>query len=247
MLALLDGDLATYRLGFGGQDKLEDGTLQPIPDQLMKHRVNEWVSDIVMSPMVACDEYKGYLTLDSESNFRNQIAVTVPYKGNRKAAKPLHYDLIREHLLSHWGFVGVTGQEADDSLAQKQTEMGLNSIIVSIDKDMLQVPGWHYNFVKKEKRLIDESEGFYNFCIQMLTGDRIDNIVGIRGIGPVKAARCLAKANNDKLRLEAVCRVYRQDGDDLLRRFTENAGLLWLRRRTDGAPELIDEMIKELV
>lgn len=245
MRALIDGDLICYRLGFICQSKPGFEPAYVAPEGIVKHRVDEFISDILMFDL-EIEQYDGYLSLDSTSNFRNAVAVTAPYKGNRKAAKPVHHEFIRQYLLSEWQFKGVTGQEADDSLAQEQTEAGDSSIIVSIDKDMLQVPGFHYDFVKRKKTYVTPDTGFYNFCIQMLTGDRTDNIIGIRGYGPVKAMRCLAEADNSELRLRAVAEVYRGSGDENLQHFRENAKLLWLRRRKDGGPELIDEMIGEM-
>ena len=245
-IALIDGDILTYRLGFGGQKKLPDGTVQSIPEKVMKSRVDEFLTDMLMFHLPEVETYEGYLSLNSDDNYRHAIAVTAPYKGNRtEMAKPVHYEFIREYLLTSWEFHGIIGQEADDSLAQEQTRLGNSSVICSIDKDMLQVPGWHWNFVKRELRYVNESEGFYSFCIQLLTGDRTDNIIGIRGIGPAKAAKCLSQASTNLDQLRTVSEVYRQSGDSLLRHFRENCGLLWLRRRTDGAPELIDELLKE--
>lgn len=241
--ALIDGDILCYRLGFATQSS--DGT-DVLSEPLVRYRVDEFLSDLLVFDLPDCADYEGYLSTDSSSNFRVPLAVTVPYKGQRIAEKPKNHGVIQKYLLTEWGFHDILGQEADDSLAQEQTKLGDNSIIVSIDKDMLQVPGWHYNFVRRERIYVTPDTGFYNFCIQMLTGDRADNIVGIRGIGPVKAARCLAEADNDYLRLKAVSDVYRQNGDDLLRHFRENASLLWLRRQTDGSPELIDTMIERL-
>lgn len=248
-IALLDGDLIVYRCGFGGQKKLPDGTIEPIPDAMMKARVDAWIVDLLMFDLPDCTDYEGYLSLDSESNFRNAIAVTAPYKGNRTAAKPHHYDLIRDRLLTYWEFHGIIGQEADDSLAQEQTEKGRKTIIVSIDKDMLQVPGWHYNFVKREKQCVSFKQGFKSFCSQILTGDRVDNIIGLRGVGNKTADKLLNipwHPEETKMLLAEVATQYKKHGDTELKHFKENAKLLWLRRRKDYGEEYIDYLIKEL-
>ena len=247
-IALLDGDLAAYRLAFGGQKKLPDGTIEPIPDAVMKARVDSFIVDLLMFDLPSCTDYEGYLSLDSESNFRNAIAVTAPYKGNRKAAKPHHYDLIRDRLLTYWEFHGIIGQEADDSLAQEQTEQGDKTVIVSIDKDMLQVPGWHYNFVNRTMRHVCYGVGFKSFCLQMLTGDRVDNIVGLKGVGPKTANKILEEIHHTELNvlLYEVAAQYKKHGDTELKHFKENAKLLWLRRRKDYGEEYIDYLIKEL-
>jgi len=196
-----------------------------------------------------CTDYEGYLSLDSESNFRNAIAVTAPYKGNRTAAKPHHYDLIRDRLLTYWEFHGIIGQEADDSLAQEQTEQGDKTVIVSIDKDMLQVPGWHYNFVNRTMQYKNHTEGFHSFCVQMLMGDKVDNIIGLKQVGIKRATEALDKADmlwNPVNLIKAVAMKYKEHGDTELKHFKENAKLLWLRRRKDYGEEYIDYLIKEL-
>ena len=248
-IALLDGDLIVYRCGFGGQKKLSDGTIEPIPDVMMKARVDSFIVDLLMFDLPSCTDYEGYLSLDSESNFRNAVAVTAPYKGNRTAAKPVHYDLIRERLLTYWEFHGIIGQEADDSLAQEQTEKGDKTVIVSIDKDMLQVPGWHYNFVNRTMQYKNHTEGFHSFCVQMLMGDKVDNIIGLNRVGIKTALKILNEADplwHHKDLLETVALKYKEHGDTELKHFKENAKLLWLRRRKDYGEEYIDYLIKEL-
>jgi len=64
------------------------------------------------------------------------------------------------------------------------------------------------------------------FYTQLLTGDRVDNIIGLKGIGPVKAAKALADLTTDIEMYNKVVEMY--DGDKV--RVLENARLLWLRR-----------------
>jgi 5'-3' exonuclease len=98
--------------------------------------------------------------------------------------------------------------EADDYLGINQNE---SSIICSIDKDLLQVPGKHYNFVKKEFYEVDEETGFRNFYTQLLTGDTSDNIKGIAGIGPVKAKKALADSFTEQEMFSVVRDMYKND------------------------------------
>jgi 5'-3' exonuclease len=93
-------------------------------------------------------------------------------------------------LLTRWGARISYGQEADDSLGIAQSWM-TDTIICSIDKDLLQIPGKHYNFVKKEFLDVSRIEGLQHFFKQILIGDTADNIGGCKGIGPVKAERLL--------------------------------------------------------
>jgi hypothetical protein len=147
-----------------------------------------FMEDLVMFQLNV-SEWITFLT--GKTNFRNDIAVTEPYKGNRKGEKPKHHTLLREYLEYSWNGQVSENCEADDEIAIAATTHGDNSIIVSLDKDFDQVQGWHYNFVKRDKYYVTHDEGLLNFYCQFLTGDRIDNIVGVKGIGPKKAYKLL--------------------------------------------------------
>jgi hypothetical protein len=172
-----------------------------------------------------CEDYKGFLT--GKGNFRDSIAVTVPYKGQRVSEKPVHLQALRCHLVTSWGFTVVQGIEADDAVGIAAYAVPEDeTIMVHIDKDLNQFRGWHYNYKKKEKYHVTEFEGLHSFYTQILTGDRIDNIVGLKGIGPVKAKKVLEKCTNESELYQAVLKAY--EGDQ--QRVLENAQLLWLQR-----------------
>ncbi|MCM5691598.1 hypothetical protein GOA89_00395 [Sinorhizobium meliloti] len=66
----------------------------------------------------------------------------------------------------------------------------------SQDKDMLTSPGKLY----RGGEVIDVSPGEarYNWVMQTLTGDVTDGYPGLKGMGPVKAAKVLDKAGPDE-------------------------------------------------
>ena len=97
--------------------------------------------------------------------------------------------------------------------------------MVSLDKDFNQIPGWHYNFVKKTHYYVDKAEGDRFFYTQILTGDSADNIIGLHMVGPVKAAKILKDKTTEKEMYDACVEAY-GNADRVL----ENARLLWLRR-----------------
>lgn len=145
----------------------------------------------VKSVMSRINEQGGKVTtyLSQGRCFRNDIATLKEYKGNRKdARKPVYYDQVREYLIKYHDAIVLENVEADDMLAIEQSD---NTVIASIDKDLLQVPGKHYNWVKEEKVLIEPAIGLKKLYIQVLTGDSTDNIPGIPGVGPVKARKIL--------------------------------------------------------
>lgn len=212
--ALIDADSLIYAVGFSAND---------VEAPYAISRLEATMIELCMD--IECDDYKGFLT--GKGNYRNDIAVTAPYKGQRVADKPTHFTALREHLINSWGFVVTEGIEADDAVAiAAYAEPEDDTIMVHIDKDLNQLRGWHYNYRKKEKYYVPEFAGLVSFYTQMLTGDRIDNIKGIKGIGPVKAAKLLKDCTNEEELYEAVLKAY--DGDTA--RVLENGQLLWLQR-----------------
>lgn len=222
MFAVLDSDLIAYRISFACKDESETHA---------KYSLNNYVSDILVRGVdkvydgCFVDDWKLYLT--GGSNYRFNIATTAVYKGNRVAPKPQHLPALRKHLVDEWGAIIVEGIEADDAVATHATDLGYNnSVIVSVDKDLDQVPGWHYNFVKDIAYHITPEEGMYRFYKQILTGDSADNIIGLKGIGPVKADKILDECDTEVKLYNACVQAY--DGNE--ERVLENARLLWLRR-----------------
>lgn len=212
--ALIDADSLCYAVGFSSND-----TEEPIAIA----RLEDTMTELCME--LDCEDYKGFLT--GKGNFRDSIAVTVPYKGQRVTEKPVHLQALRCHLVTSWGFTVVQGIEADDAVGIAAYAVPEDeTIMVHIDKDLNQFRGWHYNYRKKEKYHVTEFEGLHSFYTQILTGDRIDNIIGLKGIGPVKAKRILAECTNESELYQAVLKAY--EGDQ--QRVLENAQLLWLQR-----------------
>ena len=187
------------------------------------------------------------LYLTGTGNFREKIATIRPYKGNRPPwAKPRLYRELRQYMVDVWGAKVIHDQEADDEVAIQQTHAiaeGKPSVICGIDKDLWQVPGWHYSTNKRGFARISPQLGLRLFFRQVLSGDATDNIGGVYKLGAVKAKRliepgmsladmervCLGayQASLDKYGHEK-CGYARAD-DALL----ENVNLLWLRRRQD--------------
>ena len=214
MKALVDADLLVYRFGFASEGD---------PAEFALARLSEFLDNLYIE--LSVDEVWGYLT--GKGNFRNEIAVTAPYKGTRIAEKPYHFQLLREYMERAWGFEVVDGIEADDALGiESYRNEPDETIIVSIDKDLNMIRGHHYNFVKEEKYYVTEEDAIRNFYLQILTGDKIDNIIGLQGIGPVKSKKLLQDCTSELEMYETVLKAY--NGNEV--RVLENARLLWILR-----------------
>lgn len=194
MKCLIDGDIILYRVGF---------TTQDTDFGIARWRANETISNILS--YTNAKEFEVWLSDDTTNSWRYQIYPE--YKQNRTQEKPKHYEALKEYLVTEWEARIAHNQEADDALGIAQRycidtylmhkddpEFGgspFDTIIASIDKDLLQVPGNHFNFVKNSFCEISPEEGLKNFYTQVLMGDRVDNIKGCPGIGEKKAFQAL--------------------------------------------------------
>lgn len=135
-------------------------------------------------------------------NFRNEIFAE--YKATRPEIPELlkpQFDLIHEAVeVMNIPYVLQEGYEADDLIAtyaKQATEAGMEAVVVSADKDLMQLikDGVQYYDGMKDKFFnpedVKEKFGVYPdkvIDVQALSGDKIDNIPGVAGIGPKTAA-----------------------------------------------------------
>jgi 5'-3' exonuclease len=179
MKALLDGDILLYRVGFTTQDE---------PEAIAIVRMDELVKRILDT--VKATEYVIYLSCGRNDSFRAKL--NPEYKANRKQPKPLHYDLLKTHLINNWNAVVAVEEEADDLIGIEQNTNPNSTIACTIDKDILYgVAGQKYNFVKDTFHYTTQEEATLFFYRQLLMGDKADNILGITGVGEAKAGRLL--------------------------------------------------------
>lgn len=221
MRAIIDGDIVVYRCGFAAQtmnyilghpetdeiysmfgsaaaykEYVAERGLQPDEfwvDTFVKEEPVENALSNVRNVLEAIEDQVGPiegLYLSQGNCFRYDLATMKEYKGHRKdAAKPVHYDAIRQYMVDYHGATVFSSVEADDVLALRQDE---DTVIVSIDKDLLQVPGRHYNWVQKKKLFVTQEVGNKVLMMQNLTGDNTDNIPGIYRVGEVSARALLS-------------------------------------------------------
>lgn len=229
MKALLDGDIICHRVGW---------TTNDLPISIAEYRLDTMIEGILQG--VGATDFQIYLT-DSEGNFRNQISST--YKANRKEEKPKWLEELKEYIIIVWKAKISLGQEADDALGIEQTKMETETVICSIDKDLLQIPGYHYNFVRMEHLYVLPEEGLYNFYKQLIVGDPTDNVNGCPKAGEVKATSNLLPYKNgsdEYCIFKAVQETYRdyykkkgltnEEVDDII---LMNARLLYIRQEEE--------------
>ena len=128
MKALIDGDIVVYRAAASAEED-DQWIAQARADQMMQ--------DILAD--TGSTSYSVYLT--GSGNFRREIAPS--YKANRPDSRPKHWEAVREFLVTQHKAVVCNGFEADDQLGIDQDKTHGATVICSIDKDLLQIPGKH--------------------------------------------------------------------------------------------------------
>lgn len=170
------GDILLYRVGY---------TTQEESPEIACIRMDDLVERILDT--VQATSYEIYLSCGRTESFRAKL--NPEYKANRTQPKPLHYAVLKQHLLEYWNAVQAVEEEADDLIGINLNE---NSIACTIDKDILYgLEGNKYDFVKEKMFYTSQEEALKFFYMQLLMGDKADNVIGIPGIGPKKAERAL--------------------------------------------------------
>ena len=172
----IDGDILVYQSIWGANTTKD-----------IKKKLDQTIAGI----MGDLEGSTGKIAIKGEGNFRKDIYPA--YKGNRKKElteqEKEFFAYAYDYLANGWKAVRADNMEADDLLAMWSTEEP--GIIVSIDKDLLQVPGLHFNTRKKEYTNVTEEDASLLLHTQVLMGDSVDNIPGLKGIGKVKAAKVM--------------------------------------------------------
>ena len=274
---LIDADVLAYQCGFAGQFKDEltgeilmrdfdsveenlDMKIREILEETMSDEppVLYLTGDDKLAKMISRRErLLGNPPVVFDENFRIATGRTAPYKGNRKSAKPLHFNNIRMYMLNHYDCVVSNGVEADDMMATHQTD---DTIICSVDKDLRQVPGKHYTWSVGERPSTDVYQvdklglmmlkgdkvyatGFFQFFYQVLVGDTVDNIKGLDKVGPKKAYKLLEGATSEVELYQRVRQAYlEKHPEDGLEKLREVIDLVWMIREwEDNKPVLYKE------
>ncbi len=219
MQALIDHDLVVFRCAASA----ENDSLN-----IAIHRVEALLDELLTK--TGADSYRAFLS--GKSNFRKTIYPE--YKANRTAPKPIHLEALREYALEKQNAeLAPDTLEADDALGINQTD---DTMIVSLDKDLLMVPGKHFSWEingkgwsKPDKFFTqDVIGGMRLFFEQCLKGDTADNIKGIEKIGNKRAKALLADCVTEQEMFDTVRDAYSNDEE-----FIMNASVLWIMQHEE--------------
>lgn len=219
MIALIDMDLVCYRSSASAENESLSIAISRMKDLFEG-----------IQSKVGSTSYRAFLT--GSNNFRKTINPL--YKANRTAPKPKHLTALQDFAVNKLGAEWAPATlEADDALSIHQDKVGGTTIICSLDKDMLQVPGKHYQWAigtlswSKPDTFIEQTEleGLRLFYEQCIKGDTSDNIKGIKGLGEAKARKLLQGIQTEQDMFDIVYGLYPNKNDFLI-----DSQCLWLLR-----------------
>jgi len=194
---LIDASVYVFRAYYSMPPDLRDADGNPV------HAVYgfaRFVADLIerAKPEYLAVAFDGSLS----TSYRNRIYPA--YKANREPAPPdlvLQFERCRQ-FCHHLGLAWFTSTEfeADDligTLVHRVRDEGLRSTVVTRDKDLAQLVGpgdvyWdyagdnRYHYADIEPRFGVAPERYADYLA--LTGDAVDNIPGVPGVGPKTAA-----------------------------------------------------------
>lgn len=185
--ALLDADIIAFKAACW-HEKQAEGEIDGLAEAVCRgalETAERWLEGSGCQQGICC--------LSSPQNFRR--IVYPRYKAHREGQLvPKFLMEAKEALAAEWDSLTIDYLEADDVMGILATKPDTRYTIVTIDKDLLQVPGHHYNPDKNKHEYVSENTGRTRFYEQWLMGDATDNIPGIRGVGPKKAHKMVREA-----------------------------------------------------
>lgn len=247
----IDGDLLLYSIAFATQKNIYHiyvdeqlawvGSSKKEINRIFKGIEYDYEKYVAVQPILsAVETYKIALkkyakqfetndvvvVLTGDTNFRNDIAVTTPYKGSRTQDKPYNYKALKDYIISD-GAIVTDGDEADDYLSY-MTYLKYNTVNVTIDKDADNTASYIYNPKKEELIYVSKQDAYLNFWRQVLVGDSVDCIPGLSGYGKVKAKNLLhsGMSYDEMERIVGLHYAMHKDVDDPEAYLTEQATLL---------------------
>lgn len=248
MKALIDGDMVAFRAAASCEPTKAKDYLEALDVALL--RCEDLINRILQETEAA--SYHCYL--GGGKNFRHEIYPE--YKAKRSDRKPEWLEQVREHIVLMHPTSVVEGIESDDAMGIEQEKVnGLligdeyghfpdidPTIIVTNDKDLMMIPGYHYNPTKpdgqREVVFVDKLTGLKYFYQQLIQGDQVDNIPGYDGKMRPKIPKflqttidCIWEAETEREMYLIVHDLYEQHNENPEEIILRNGQLLWIQRK----------------
>ena len=212
LVALVDADFLKYLVLYD-IEKMYKAGLDPkvgIPEKTIHQLVETRIKRVKDATKLRTKAYVFLFSGKTRNNYRALIAAVKKYKGTRKYVEKvkdesIYRNIVEEYVKDNYTYFRYEENEADDLAVMAHND---GTYIYSYDKDLRNSPGVHFDIKEGKFFKVGKTEGFKSLLIQSMTGDSVDNIAGIEGIGKVSANKLLADIEEPKLMLEAVISKY---------------------------------------
>ena len=197
-IALIDADTIKYKVVNSIAKDYKAKTAHIYADPIGIYTAQE------ISKIVSRFDAKGYIFCfsgGSQDTFRCSVAFDKKYKGTRTDEVSYPDQVadrigVMRYIKKRYPTLWYSDLEADDLLSMLQDE---DTFIYSEDKDLRQVPGTHYDISSGKLIEVLESQALKFLMTQMITGDNVDNISGLKSYGIVKANQLLTNSDDNSL------------------------------------------------
>lgn len=212
-LAIIDADSMIYIIAWKFKTKKVAN--------MVKISLNQFIHELLRESEAT--HYIGFYGSSDKTTAPNfRFAIDPEYKANRPETPDFIVKwrpTIHKEMFDRWGFIPVSGMEADDavSIAKTQYQSEFDEIVViTADKDLKQLGGiTHFDMSKHKITPINNFEADRFFVEQMLKGDTGDNVKGIPGIGPKTAASLVEGCSSSAELKWMTIRMYKNHFDEL--------------------------------
>lgn len=240
---LLDVDTMLYRVGYANP-------APPTPEaacarlKKMIHDTEYKISTRILAALG--EDYQQLLVFltvpDGKGRYRDKFNKETTYKATRAIVPPPVFmdemrEFVRINYLTH--LCPSSEYEADDAISwhgwYNRDITGNLDIIAGVDKDLNQIPGYHWDYSKDTGYYLTSKDANCFFFKQLLMGDAADAIPGIKGIGPRRADNLLKKGTTPEEWWDIVLSTYTNKfphllDDEIAEILYERGNKLWIQR-----------------
>jgi len=210
MNLLVDADILVFRMCFAHEKKIDwgDGVVSV---QSEPHIAKSRLANMIKKYAATNECESVTMCFTSRKNFRYNVYPE--YKANRVFERTEMFPILLKWMEGRYNCLRMDFLEADDVMGVMATKEPGKHVIATIDKDLLQIPGKHYNWMHDSKLTQNVHKADRLFYTQIMAGDPTDNYFGIKGVGPVKA-KAVLDATPKHERWPTILKLFKSKGYD---------------------------------